>query len=75
MKNSQQKFSWLVAVSAVSVIWIKNFILESNDLSEKLVYIGIYLLYLVLVLVKVFKPRKNKTSQFVLTPKSWTINY
>lgn len=64
MKNSQQKFSWLVAVSAVSVIWIKNFILESNDLSEKLVYIGIYLLYLVLVLVKVFKPRKNKTSQF-----------
>ncbi|QIM46170.1 hypothetical protein GPZ88_03350 [Streptococcus ruminicola] len=59
MKNSQPKFGWLVAVSAVSVIWIKNFILESNDLSEKLVYIGIYLLYLVLVLVKVFKPRKK----------------
>lgn len=58
MKNSQ-KFSWLVAVSAISVIWIKKFILESNDLSEKLVYTGIYLLYLVLVWVKVFKPRKK----------------
>jgi hypothetical protein len=58
MKNSH-KFSWLVAVSAISVIWIKKFILESNDLSEKLVYTGIYLLYLVLVWVKVFKPRKK----------------
>lgn len=59
MKNSQQKFSWLVAVSAISVIWIKKFILESNDLSEKLVYTGVYLLYLVLVWVKVFKSRKQ----------------
>lgn len=59
MKNSQQKFSWLVAVSTISVIWIKNFILESNDLSEKLFFTGIYLLYLVLVFVKVFKPRKK----------------
>ncbi|SEI75320.1 hypothetical protein SAMN05216460_1407 [Streptococcus sp. 45] len=59
MKNSQQKFSWLVAVSAISVIWIKNFILESNDLSEKIVFTGIYLLYLVLVFVKVFKSRKQ----------------
>ena len=59
MKNSQQKFSWLVAVSAISVIWIKNFILESNDLSEKLVYTGVYLLYLILVWVKVFKSRKQ----------------
>ena len=59
MKNSQQKFSWLVAVSAISVIWIKNFILELNDLSEKLVYTGVYLLYLILVWVKVFKSRKQ----------------
>lgn len=59
MKNSQQKFSWLVAVSAVSVIWIKNFILESNDISEKLFFTGIYFLYLFLVFAKMFKPRKK----------------
>ncbi len=55
MEKFIKRYGYLLTLLAVTYIWVRFILLNVLNYQQKLIYTGIYFIYIVLVLLKVYK--------------------
>lgn len=55
MEKFIKRYGYLLTLLAVTYIWVRFILLNVLNYQQKLIFTGIYFIYIVLVLLKVYK--------------------